>query len=47
MGPICMFGDFNSRCGNLIDFIEGVDELIEREVIDFTVNKYGHILIDF
>ena len=47
MGPICMFGDFNSRCGNLIDFIEGVDELIEREVIDFPVNKYGHILIDF
>ena len=30
-----MFGDFNSRCGDLKDYIEGVDNLCDREIVDF------------
>ena len=41
------FCDFNSRCGDLKDYIEGVDAIGNREVIDFQVNSYGHILLDF
>jgi hypothetical protein len=40
-------GDFNGRCGNLPDFIEGVDSVCERQVLDTTVNKYGELLCDF
>lgn len=29
------------------DFIVGVDELQQRNVIDFTLNKYGEHFIDF
>jgi exonuclease III len=29
-------GDYNARCSDLDDFIAGVDEVTEREVIDFT-----------
>lgn len=29
------------------DFIVGVDELQQRNVIDFNLNKYGEHLIDF
>ena len=47
MGPVCLFGDFNSRCADLNDYIKGVDNLSDREVVDFQVNKYGHILLDF
>ena len=46
-GLICVCGDFNSRCGDLDDLIRGVDEFCDREVIDFSLNKYGKILIDF
>lgn len=44
---IYICGDFNSRCGDLKDFIEGVDMLPCRDVLDFKVNKYGHLMIDF
>ena len=47
MGPVCLFGDFNSRCADLNDYIKGVDNLSDGEVVDFQVNKYGHILLDF
>ena len=47
LGTVCIFGDLNSRCGDLKDYIEGVDVLNERDVIDFQVNKYGHFLVDF
>ena len=46
-GLIYVCGDFNSRGGDLDDFIRGVDEVCDREVIDFSLNKYGKILIDF
>ncbi|CAC5394515.1 unnamed protein product [Mytilus coruscus] len=32
-------GDFNSRCGDLNDFVEGVDTLPERQVVDYKTNK--------
>ena len=46
-GKIFICGYFNSRCGDIVDFIEGIDDLDFRDVIDFNVNKYGHLLIDF
>jgi exonuclease III len=46
-GPFYICGDFNSRVGKLVDFTEGVDDISERDVIDFTVNTYGELLIDF
>ena len=40
-------GDYNSRCSNLYDYIPGVDKVVERDVVDFTLNKYGEIFFDF
>ena len=42
-----MSGDFNSRCGNLEDYIAGVDLIPERDVVDFTVNKDGERFYEF
>ena len=41
------FSDINSRYADLNDYIKGVDNLSDGEVVDFQVNKYGHILLDF
>ena len=43
---ISICGDFNSRCGDASDYIEGVDEVRDRDVIDFTSNHYGDLLLD-
>ena len=40
-------GDFNGRCGNLEDYIAGIDHIPERDVIDYTINKEGERLCDF
>ena len=40
-------GDFNSRCGNLEDYIAGIDLIPERDVVDFTVNKDGERFCEF
>ena len=40
MSTVCLLGDFNSRCGDLKDYIEGVDAIGDREVMDFQVNYY-------
>ena len=40
-------GDFNARYSDFQDFIEGVDTIQSRHVIDFTSNKYGELLCDF
>ncbi|CAC5421696.1 unnamed protein product [Mytilus coruscus] len=32
-------GDFNSRCGDLNDFVEGVDTLPERQVVDYKTKR--------
>lgn len=46
-GVVYVCGDFNSRCGDLEDFICGVDSLPPRDVIDFVKNSYGELFIDF
>jgi hypothetical protein len=38
-------GDFNSRIGDMDDFIKGVDVLTERDVIDYTVNSYREFFL--
>ena len=45
--PHLLCGDFNVRCGDQQDFIEGVDEVQHREIIDYRKNGYGDLLIDF
>lgn len=40
-------GDFNARCGDLEDFIPGVDSIPERNVVDYYVNKEGESLCEF
>ena len=40
-------GDFNSRCGERADYVEGVDQVPSRHVIDHTTNGYGDCLCDF
>ena len=46
-GIIYVCGDFNSRCGDLDDFIRSVDCLPDCDILDFNLNKYGEMLIDF
>ena len=46
-GTIIICGDFNSRCGDEPDYIEGVDCVPCRNVIDFTGNEYSDIFMDF
>ena len=46
-GDVIICGDFNSRCGDESDYIEGVDNIPSREVIDFKLNPYGQLLLDF
>ncbi len=49
MGPLYMYmcGDLNSRIGDMVDYIEGIDSISERHVIDFDINSYGDNLIEF
>ena len=46
-GVVFICGDFNSRCGELEDFIAGVDNIVPRQVIDFRTNYYGERFTDF
>lgn len=46
-GMYFICSDFNSRCGDMLDYIEGVDDIAHRNVQDYNVNKYGHLLIEF
>ena len=46
-GLFYVCGDFNSRIGNKMDFTEGVDNVSARKIIDWKVNSYGDIFIDF
>jgi hypothetical protein len=39
--------DFNARIGDLTDFIEGTDDVQERNVIDEVKNTAGDFLVDF
>jgi hypothetical protein len=42
-----ILGDFNSRCGPNNDYIEGVDDIVPRPVIDYTENLNGDLFIEF
>ena len=46
-GQLFICGDFNSRVGDASEYIEGVDDVMSRDVIDYTVNNNGDLLIDF
>ena len=46
-GEIIICGDFNARLGLESDYIEGVDVVKPRMVIDTTTNSYCDILLDF
>jgi hypothetical protein len=40
-------GDFNAKIGDRKDFIEDIDIIKDREVIDDKVNKHGESLLEF
>ena len=44
-GTLFVCGDYNSRVGDDSDYIEGVDDVRPRNVLDFTSN--GDLLIDY
>ena len=46
-GPISICGDFNSRCGDESDFIDGIDSIPLRNVVDYTCNDYCDMFIQF
>ncbi|CAC5378479.1 unnamed protein product [Mytilus coruscus] len=47
IGKLYICGDFNARCGDMQDFIEGVDDVQIRAVIDDVLNRNGEMLIEF
>ena len=46
-GRLFICGDLNSRVGDESDYIEGVDEVRPRDILDFTCNSNGDLLINF
>ncbi|MEW8548010.1 MAG: endonuclease/exonuclease/phosphatase family protein, partial [Candidatus Thiodiazotropha sp.] len=46
-GELLICGDFNARCGDECDFIEGVDPIPPRNVLDEHCNAHGYQFIDF
>ena len=47
MGKIILMGDYNARCGQNSDYIEGVDTVPPRDILDETENHHGDSLISF
>ena len=46
-GVIFICGGFNSRCGDLDDFIAGVDKVPQCKAIDFKTNSYVMLIMLF
>ena len=46
-GKLFVCGDFNSRVGDDSDYIEGVDDVRPRDILDSTSNANGDLLIEF
>ena len=42
-----MFGDYNIRIGDNLDYIAGVDKLPEKDIVDFQTNQYCDTFLDF
>ena len=47
LGKLFICRDFNSRCGDDDDFITGIDSVCQRDVLDYTSNRYGQLFIEF
>ena len=47
MGQCYICGDFNSRLGDLVDYIEGVNEVPPRDILDFSKNAHGQHFCNF
>ena len=47
MDLIIMGGDFNARLGNMKDYIEDLDEIPPRTVLDENQNEHGKLFNDF
>jgi hypothetical protein len=45
-GIVCICGDINARYGIQQDYIEGVDDVKPREIIDYGENNYGDLFLD-
>lgn len=42
-----LMGDFNSRVGNLKDYVNEIDQLLPRDIKDIHINSHGRVFIDF
>ena len=40
-------GDFNSRLGGKVNYIESIDECSPRQILDKNVNKHGESFLEF
>ncbi|VDI47596.1 Hypothetical predicted protein [Mytilus galloprovincialis] len=47
LGKNIICGDFNSRVGQNTDYVEGVDNVKPRNIVDFSENHQGDIFINF
>ena len=47
MGRVVICGDMNSRLGHFEDFIEGVDDIPPRNILDYNSNGHGTLFGDF
>ena len=47
VGQVTIFGDFNTRIGENLNYIAGVDTIPERDIIDFQTNQYCDTFINF
>ncbi|CAC5407386.1 unnamed protein product [Mytilus coruscus] len=45
--PLYLCGDWNSRVSDIEDYIQGIDLLPERNVVEFTPNSYGDLFCEF
>ena len=47
LGPVCICGDFNARCGDRQDISDVEACIPQRQVLDHTANSHGLQLLDF
>ncbi len=47
VGPMFLRGDLNSCCGAATDYIEGLNDIQERNVVDLDMARYGDCLFQF
>ena len=47
VGQVAIFGDFNTRIGENLDYFAGVDTIPERDILDFQTNQYCDTFINY